>query len=115
MSVKNGPPPRMSGAVDLGAVKAAGHQRAQQERMQLIQAGLLCQCGELIRSQGVQAILLKDIPGQGPVMGQANFHSRECPALLGLMTTEPPMALRALPAIEWLKEPDVALPEEKRA
>jgi hypothetical protein len=66
------PPVNGAGAVDLSALKATAAEREQLAASLLMQAGLLCQCGERIRGEAVVYFALLEGPvptAQGPQPG----------------------------------------------
>lgn len=115
-------------AVDLGALK---HGRApdptpEQEKAFVDEffcsEGMLCQCGERIRDEGVTLISFRvgsvpspqgGAPQRGLQYGADTYHSRACPLIdlriaeLRLTPEAPkPVAIRALPPLEWLDDDD---------
>src|SRR5665213_1109006 len=84
-------PPPTAGAVDLGALKGAPKQIADEAfDQQLVQAQIKCQCGERIRDEGRLLYIRRDntvpspqggLPGLGPLM----VHSLECLHYLAVM------------------------------
>lgn len=113
-------PAAMAGAVDLGALRGPVKKQVEDAGLQiLIQNGLVCQCGERIRDEGIMLFLVaKGIvptpqgPQPGAQLGAPIFHSRDCPgfkaALQGLELSEgmraDAVAIRSLPPTEWLDE-----------
>jgi hypothetical protein len=107
-----------AGAVDLAAVKQAAQQREQVQQnagqiasQLLAQAGLVCPCGERVRSEAVIYFALgeetRPTPA-GPQVGislrAVTFHSRQCP--LAVVAEQTALARRDGPAgrITWLDE-----------
>lgn len=106
------------GAVDLGAVKAQAQQREQIEEHRaqlvgqlLVKAGLVCPCGERIRSEPVTYFALGEQQTrtpQGPrvelVLRAFTFHSRACEHAIAAEQTAIARRRGAAGEVTWLDE-----------